>query len=314
MELLVPMDFSPLATQALACAASFARRFRGRVHVVHVVAGLECLSSDEWRDEGDVFEWARASFDRLTPSLEGVEHVLAIRVGSVSDQVAIYGSTRDIDLIVTASRRRRGLLRLLSDGVTEPLLRDAPCPVLTVAAAAATGPVGQPWLQKGDADMMDIKRILVPTDFSEDSRHALAHGLELARSFGATVHLLHVVDLIAPIPPYAALGGAGAAPPDPLVEDARFELNDLAAEVQDVPLKTVVRIGNAAHQIVDYVKQMEIDLIVIATHGRRGLSRLLLGSTTERVVRTADCAVLSVRHPERCFIKLRPEAQPPVAS
>jgi nucleotide-binding universal stress UspA family protein len=124
--------------------------------------------------------------------------------------------------------------------------------------------------------MNPIRQILFATDLSPASETAAHTALEFARRFGATVHLLHVV-----LP-----GTATETPP---------LLGTLADEFKrSVPVTSAVESGSPATQIVRYAEQKHIDLIVIGTHGRTGMTRVLIGSVAERVVRTAPCPVLTV--------------------
>lgn len=141
-----------------------------------------------------------------------------------------------------------------------------------------------------------LKSILVPLDFSEPSRRALDYPLSLADKFGAKLTLLHVVE------PIATPDFGGALPlaleDDRLMDTAREELS-LLVESSGIPPakieKTLVRFGRSFHEIADAARTRKVDLIVLATHGRTGLSRALLGSTAECVVRHAPCPVLVVR-------------------
>ncbi|MCA9108604.1 MAG: universal stress protein [Planctomycetaceae bacterium] len=153
--------------------------------------------------------------------------------------------------------------------------------------------------------MIQLQKLLVPTDFSEFSNHALRYGCEFAKRFGAQLHLLHVMD-------------ASLTMPDPImgapVSDA--ELNDLqnraATAIEDLPesdwligidhVKRVIQIGSPFVEIIRYAKQQEIDMIVLGTHGRTGLAHVLIGSTAERVIRKAPCPVLTVRPEEHDFV------------
>lgn len=149
--------------------------------------------------------------------------------------------------------------------------------------------------------MIAISKILVPVDFSDDSRLALDYGVQMARQFGALLHLLHVVEM----PVFAAYSGLSMSDLHPEIhaEQARIEMAEWAATVSGVAVTTEVVVGHPADAIISYANGQKVELIVIATHGRRGLSRLLMGSTTERVVRTADCPVLTIRHPARTIIQ-----------
>jgi nucleotide-binding universal stress UspA family protein len=154
--------------------------------------------------------------------------------------------------------------------------------------------------------MIAIKNVLVPTDFGEAADSALTYGRELARRFGATLHVLHVAENIY----LKALGAEtyGAIAPQlqaDLERDARKELDDiLGREDRNSPTtKGVVITSSAtAFGVVDYAKEHDIDLIVMGTHGRGPLAHMVMGSVAERVVRTAPCPVLTVRHPEHEFV------------
>jgi nucleotide-binding universal stress UspA family protein len=152
--------------------------------------------------------------------------------------------------------------------------------------------------------MIALKKILVATDFSEAADAALSYGRALARAFGARLHVLNVVDDM-----YLRLGGdAYAAVLPDLQQDverqARERLEALLVDNDPTPLPTdlIIREGAAAQEIVKYAKDGGIDLIVVGTHGRGAMAHLLLGSVAERVVRTASCPVLTVRHPEHEFV------------
>ena len=153
--------------------------------------------------------------------------------------------------------------------------------------------------------MIAMKRILVPTDFSEPANLAITYGRELARQFGAALYLLHVVDVIGQRCPepgvYSGLGGAQTA----LEEAASEELNGQLTD-EDRRLGGQAVVLTATHPvftIVAYATDIHADVIVLGTHNRSAMSRLFLGAVTERLVRTAPCPVLTVRHPERDFVR-----------
>ena len=160
---------------------------------------------------------------------------------------------------------------------------------------------------------MQFRHILAPTDFSEYSKNAVVSALELARTFGAKLTILHVVDL----PPYPAYPVAGyVSPADPIAGDVslagnatwpalvddleRQAIQDLAqlvpeAASSDVEVVRRVALGSPRGKIIDTAEAEQVDLIVMATAGRSGFSRLILGSVAERVIRTATCPVLTIR-------------------
>lgn len=154
--------------------------------------------------------------------------------------------------------------------------------------------------------MQKINTILVPSDFSKHSEHALHYAASLGERFGATVHLLHVVTL------HGLQGECGPEVfPDMAsllqrADSAAREKLDRgadesgAAEVQVI--KALTRSVNAFEAIVDYAKRKSVGLIIIATRGNTGLAHVLLGSVTERVVRYAPCPVLVVEEGDRDFV------------
>src|SRR5262245_30092036 len=143
---------------------------------------------------------------------------------------------------------------------------------------------------------MDIRHILAPTDFSDYSKKALSDTLELAPTFGAKLSLLHVIEpspyLGEFIPP-----GVGADLLGDLERQASAELAQVLPDTQGatVEVTRAVALGSPPQKIVETAEAAHVDLIVMATHGRTGLSHLLIGSVAERVVRTAPCPVLTIR-------------------
>ena len=148
--------------------------------------------------------------------------------------------------------------------------------------------------------MLTIGSILAPTDFSEHSHASLRYAVGLAERFGATLHLLHVLPDIVPVGPDAMM--APALPPE-YYADTESESSVALKQALDPAwgtvetIQTSVRWGEAVEGVVGYAREHTIDLIVIATHGRHGLSHFLLGSAAERIVREAPCPVLTIREP-----------------
>ena len=164
--------------------------------------------------------------------------------------------------------------------------------------------------QEKEGVMIALKHILVATDFSEAAATALAYGRELSRRYDATLHVLHVVDDVG-----ARLAAASTLPYDTsrMQEDLngieRRQLEDALTDEdrRELRLKVVQLVSSSpSHEIVDYAAKAGIDLLILGTHGRGPIAHTFLGSVAERVVRHAPCPVLTVKHPEREF--LRPDA------
>jgi universal stress protein A len=142
----------------------------------------------------------------------------------------------------------------------------------------------------------EIKRILVPTDFSEPADAALTYAIDLAAKIGARVSLVHVFE-----DPFAGGLYAGEYVPMPaemraeIIADLWRRLADVVARRGHTELNPELLIGPTARAIVEGARDRNVDLIVMGTHGRGGIAHLLIGSVAERVVRTAECPVLTVR-------------------
>ena len=153
--------------------------------------------------------------------------------------------------------------------------------------------------------MILLKKILVATDFGEASDVALNYGRDLARTYGATLHVLHVAENAFAL--YADDGSMTLLPEiQSDIENAAWKRMEGLITDEDRTMlhaKPVVLTAlGTAEAIVEYAKALTIDIIVMGTHGRRAFAHLLMGSVAERVVRTAPCPVLTVRHPEHEFI------------
>lgn len=154
--------------------------------------------------------------------------------------------------------------------------------------------------------MVALKKILVATDFSAPSDSALAYGRELARSFGASLTVLHVVEDLST----HAVGPDGGMLADPAMQReleaaAQQQVDALLFDEDRRELRASGRIVTSNMPflaITNYAREASIDLIVIGTHGRGAVAHLFMGSVAERVVRTASCPVLTVRDPEREFV------------
>jgi nucleotide-binding universal stress UspA family protein len=142
--------------------------------------------------------------------------------------------------------------------------------------------------------MLPIKTILHPTDFSERSALAFRLACALARDYGARLVVAHVAE-----PPRAiAVEGVVVPPPPSDLQRLREQLQRVRPEDPQVSVEHRLIEGDAASEVLHVAEDTKCDLIVMGTHGRRGLGRLLMGSVAEQVVRQASCPVLTVRAPQ----------------
>lgn len=283
--ILHPTDFSDASRPAFAEALRLARAAGATLHLLHAAeltlygpaSGALAASDDEHRAAlAALAGAARAA---------GVAVATTLRSGeAVAPTIVTVAEEEGADLIVLGTHGRRGLRRFFLGSVAEEVLREAPCPVLTVPARRAEAPHAP-------------RAVLVPLDLSTASRQALALARRLAAEAGAVLHLLHVAETV-------DVPGLYGDVDNPLLDafpeiHARFR-EEMEAELAatggpDVPVKYHLEDGRPADVIVDLAAEEGIDLIVLTSHGRTGLSRFVMGSVAERVVRAAPCPVLTVK-------------------
>jgi len=300
-RILVPTDFSPCAEQALAHAAFLARGYDAAIDLVHVIpvapgyplAGVRAEDAEDataierrLREMAD--DEGLADVDVRTHVTRGEEGVGAAVLDAASNV--------DADLLVLGTHGRRGMRRLFLGSEAEEVIRGADRPVLAVRQ------------QEPSVEPSAVHRLLVPIDLSEHSTRALAHAVELARRYDAHLHLLHVVQ---PLPDYELPGiYQSSLPPrtdvtDALTDSAHDELTGLTEQI-DLPAGRVhsdVQHGDPASGIVDTAAEDDVDLIVLASHGRTGLERFLMGSVAEKTIRTAPCPVFIVKAHGRSLVE-----------
>ena len=153
--------------------------------------------------------------------------------------------------------------------------------------------------------MIKLKKVLVPTDFSESARHALRYGMSFAKEYGAELVLLHVVENL-------TVGYASDLFPVPMAEVfqeisgyAKAELAKLAEEARQkgVVVSELVAQGKPSAEIIRFAAENDVDIVVLGAHGKGMLDQALFGSTTERVVRRSPCPVLTVRPAGHEFVE-----------
>lgn len=292
-RILFPTDFSDLANRALDHALALAHRHEAELHLLHAVV----LHADDPHDPAHLLpnaEEIRVRLEegaarRMTSQLQERDADLraVVRVqrrGMAAAPVILeYASEIEADVIVMSTRGRRGLGHALLGSVTEEVVRLAWCPVLTIRYGGSP-PVAEP------------RSVLVPVDFSRHSESAAACAAKICRTYGARMHLLHVYEQ--PLHPEVYVGGGLAGLPSlgVVAERLRDSLREVAEQAgPDVDVDIHVREGRAVAGILAVGAEVDADLIVIATHGLTGLAHVLLGSVAERVVRRAECPVLTVK-------------------
>jgi nucleotide-binding universal stress UspA family protein len=293
-QIICPVDFSEASVRAFAHAAAIARWYDAQLTVLHVVPTFETiLVRGDFGDPVQVVtpmprEQVLEEMSR-TLNLAAVS-ARATPVGETGDpQTTIIDQaiSKNADLIVMGTHGRRGLKRLLLGSVTEAILREAPCPVLTVPPRAPASV----------SEEVTFKRILCPIDFSPSALQALGFALDLARQADGRVTLLHVVEWLAEEGPRVSTDFSILGYRRYLGEDAQDRLRNVVAKESRawVEIDDVVVYGRAHREILRAAETKPADLIVMGVQGRDGIGLALFGSTTQQVARGAMCPVLTVR-------------------
>ncbi|MEF8787172.1 MAG: universal stress protein [Haloarculaceae archaeon] len=286
-SILIPTDGSAPADTATQHALSLASQFDATVHALAVVdlqqaagpfnaGGLDATFVDRLKEQADedvqhiANKWAQP--DRFQGTVEE---------GMPSEAILEYVQDNDIDLVVMGTHGRTGVRRFVLGSVTEHVLRESPVPVLATGAA-------------DEEPTLPYRNVLVPTDGSDCATAAVDHALSIASVCDATLHALNVID------ESVIVGSPGGVLPanyldslEQMGEEATDALAERARE-QGVDVETAVERGRPGDGIRVYASDHDVDLVVMGTHGRSGMERFLLGSTTEQVIRTGTCPVLAV--------------------
>jgi len=289
-RILFPTDFSEGAARAFPQAAILAERHDAELHVVNV-AGPHSESETTLPVSSDTLtEWLDPAAQKTAPDLSALTIVQNQVDGDAAPEgITAYVEEQAIDLVVMGTHGRRGVQRMLLGSVTEEVVRTAACPVLTVRSDTAANA------------HRAVRRLLVPVDFSDASQIAVRHAAELADTYDAQIDLLHVVEQVA----YPSAYGLdpGYLSPQEILPRVEATLGDVARdEVGSDHVQVSATVGYAPLTILDYIDENDVDLVVIATHGRTGLDRMLLGSVAERVIRRSSAPVFVVKPDQKSLL------------
>jgi nucleotide-binding universal stress UspA family protein len=315
-HILVPIDLHDQAESVVMWAALMARTFHCTLTLLHVNEGLESIKHHPmahsqtfpetaeavtiWRNTYE--QSVQSAFIRLVEQHCRDQSVTTVQLEGRA-QVAIldYLEKHPADLVVMGTHGRPWYQKIVIGSTAETVLRAAPCPVLIV-----------PNITNGPP-LPSVKTLLVPTDFSVGGMAGEEWALQLASQGETDVILLHAVenpllDVYDPdtveidvkkIMEESRLHPPRSAQPfwDHAHQVAHAKLTTIRQQFLGVhaQVELIVREGPAAEDILKTAEKKKVDIIVIATHGRTGVRRLLLGSVTEKVIRSAPCPVLAVR-------------------
>jgi nucleotide-binding universal stress UspA family protein len=287
-RLLGATDFSQAAELAQNYAILLARASGGRLHIVHVSQPYPTLTLDAADDAqllGPVRREVSNALDDMASRLtrDGVQASATLTIGTPSEEIIRVADAEAADLIVLGSQGRTALEHVLLGSTAERVVKGAACPVLTVRADGSR------------SIPPAIRHLIVPTDFSRGSADALEAAIVVAHMFKASITLVHVLEwswlrlhyTIAELADEERIRRELQARLEPYAEAIRSQ--ELTADI------VTVGGGGPADFIVDTAASRNADLIVMGTHGRRGIQRALIGSVAEGVLRRASCPVLTIK-------------------
>jgi nucleotide-binding universal stress UspA family protein len=311
-SILVPLDGSPFGEQALPYALSIARRTGARIQLLNVLTPIASLYAEaplfiddhlEQRLRDRQVESQEKYLDQVARRIETVSTVKVVKLvddGDIAPTIKAQAIRNKSDLIVMSTHGRGALGRFWLGSVTDELVRESPAPVLLV---------------RPDEHPLDLtreptlKHIMIPLDGSELAEQMLPKAIELGQALDADYTLMRVVKPVGTLVPVGEAGTVGfqveamidriAQLQQQLVREARDYLERTAEPLRESGLTVGSRVDVAdqpATAILEDAVPPQIDMVALKTHGRRGLSRLFLGSVADKVIRGAHVPVL-VHHP-----------------
>jgi len=296
-RILVATDFSPWARRAEDYACALACSWKASLTALSVAEFPPGLNPDYHVNQQYLADLLKTASSQLVDfkgraERRGIAVTTRVATGIPSEEVIAAARAEDSDLIVVGTRGKTGLAHVLLGSTAERVIRGAPCPVLAVrtdpAASQDEGVLSKP---------ITLERILVPVDFSDCSLDALGYAAVVAQQAKASLMLLHVLEPVS----YGldfTLGQSRARRLE--VETWTKRLEELASSHQhpNMQVESRLRGGFPADSILDSAKTLPCDLIVMGTHGRRGISHTISGSVAEAVLRKSHCPVIAVRSPK----------------
>jgi nucleotide-binding universal stress UspA family protein len=291
-RILFATDFSDCAREAERHLKYVAKACHAQVDVVHVVEFQPGMDVD-YPINSRYLEYQRQlagpELDRIVKTLAdiGLQATGRLAVGLPSQQIAGLAKELDVDLVVVGTLGKTGAAHVLLGSTAERVIGRAPCPVLAVRGVEP----------KIGSDRPAVQRILTAVDFSDCSLEALEYGIQLAKDLRAAMTILHVLEPVT----YGldfTLGHSEAQQRSRENWESRLRQLSTLLSGQGLKAEHELRGGLPADSIITCAADLQSDLIVMGTHGRRGVSHLLSGSVAESVLRRAPCPVLAVRSPK----------------
>ncbi len=295
-RILFATDFSDDAARAQEYAMYLATQWDAKVDVLHVIEAPAWLNADAAtvavleQARRDVAQRLEQVYDHMVRS--GISATVRQVLGNPAEQVALTVRDNGADLVVLGMQGRTNLLYGLIGSTVERVVKDGPCPVLAVPGMRDEA--GRP-MDAGPH--VPVRNILVAVDFSSPSLNAVEYAIQLAHGLGCKLTLMHVLEPLC----YDLDCGLGLIEQETRKRDhwnkQLSELKDLITSI-GLPADVDISGGFPSDAILAGMLRHRSDLVVMGTHGRRGVSDRRFGSVAEAVLRRATCPVLTVKQPK----------------
>jgi len=286
-------DFSDFAKDVVAYGITLAAEFHAKLYICHVI-DLPAVTAYGEAVTGPIehqnrfMGYARREIDRLIGN-SSVEYQSLISIGNTTEEITRLADEHAADLVITATHGRSGLKRFFLGSVTERLMRTLSCPLLVIRGAEEAK-------RKKSLKKFPFKKVLVGCDFSTDSEFALEYAISIAQEFQSELHLVHVVEPSGYKDLFKLPSEPGEKFKEELYDTIQDKLKTMVPEeaLNWITLKTKLLVGKSYEELVRYAQLKDVDLVALGTRGRGMVEDILVGSTTDRVIRQAPCPVLSI--------------------
>jgi len=295
-HILFATDFSPCSAPAFRYAVEWAKVFDAQLTLFHGISLQPGVDIDAGIAQRYLDEQRKVAEEHLKQLLdEAHQHVphaaLEMRAGLASSQICDLAREQYADLIITGTHGWTGFNRVVFGSIAERVIQRAPCPVLSIPDRSPEETAGM------HAFTIKPRQIVLPMDFTDCSIDAYEYGVEVAKWFDASVTLVHAIE-----PLSYSLDFSLTHPLEDKANRKKIEqrLQELTSVLIEQGLSAQYELVDkpSMEAIVKASISQESDLVIMGTHGRKGLSRLLLGSTTAKVLQHSFCPILTVKSPK----------------
>jgi nucleotide-binding universal stress UspA family protein len=296
-RILVPVDFSEPSQRAVEYGLSLALQFKAKLVLTHIVSSSTALiytfPTESFAFEKEQAKYAKSMLPDLVPEeyRERADLRTIVKVGEVRSELLGIVKDEEIDLVVMGTHGRKAFERFFLGSLTERMLRKLNVPILTVSHL-------DPARELHKAGPVPLGHVLYATDLSDNANVGMNFAMDLARGAGARLTVLHVLEALQTIY-WGTEGGYLGNEFESIREDAlsRLRMSIPGKGCEGLRLNTMITEGDAYREIIRVSDKEKADIIVMNLQGKTLAERALLGSTAERVIRSAHVPVLSIPIP-----------------